>query len=491
MLREDLRDRLFRMIRHQTFTSYYLNGPPGSGKSRLLNWLSNELQEEFLRCVVIGPLDVAPDKPEGIRSAIRASLAELGLAGNAGEGEHGTLSDLWTQVLSGQPRDLPRTFVCLLELPSRLSDAVALQRLFSDIRMTEALRPDTRSSVHHLIAGSWFTAPVRRVCDDVNISFPYSEDRNNGLWTGVALQEIMEMVREDGRSDLVDAHGPLLREITGGHPSAAKDILARVATPRLSVSEIMRAARESARDGHAAARLGALWTALPPASRELLGHVLTWGAVRVGGSDVDRPLRESGLCATRMAGSAAYLTMSSWYVEIAARARAAQIGVDEVAALRAEHLVPNVHALNELAYRRICELENLARNAVVAWLSRNDRDSKNVFKGKFKRLDPASGNLVDLDERTRKWRRLASENGLASTLAPQMAFCTTRDLADVIGEIADDTRSEAWRSLSNALTHLAGVRDQVMHAQILGDSALGALNMAETDIYASISRIAP
>ena len=70
---------------------------------------------------------------------------------------------------------------------------------------------------------------------------------------------------------------------------------------------------------------------------------------------------------------------------------------------------------------------------------------------------------------------------------PLVAYLSTRDLAGIIEEIGVEIGSKIWQRIAQAIRDLAGVRDAVMHNQLVNDAALQRLYDLQADIYKALS----
>ena len=85
------------------------------------------------------------------------------------------------------------------------------------------------------------------------------------------------------------------------------------------------------------------------------------------------------------------------------------------------------------------------------------------------------------------WQAHSAEEGLPVTLNPLLAYLSTRDLADIIEEIGIEIGSDAWQRIAQAIQNLAGIRDAVMHNQLVDDIALQRLYDLQAGIYEALS----
>ncbi len=96
-----------------------------------------------------------------------------------------------------------------------------------------------------------------------------------------------------------------------------------------------------------------------------------------------------------------------------------------------------------------------------------------ILRGRGKRAKHDS--VEDAHHRADAWRARCLRKGLPVGLNPLLAYCTTTELAELIGEIAAEIRSQEWRDVATAISELKDIRDSVMHNQLIEDSALDKL----------------
>jgi hypothetical protein len=68
-----------------------------------------------------------------------------------------------------------------------------------------------------------------------------------------------------------------------------------------------------------------------------------------------------------------------------------------------------------------------------------------------------------------------------------MAYLTTNDLAGIICEIAMEIRSDQWKKIAKVLESTIGIRDAVMHNQMIDDQAYLRLFDLRAEIFRALS----
>ena len=135
----------------------------------------------------------------------------------------------------------------------------------------------------------------------------------------------------------------------------------------------------------------------------------------------------------------------------------------------------------------INDIENQARNFVTVHLCIRQPGDKPILKGMSKKYNEHEQIFEDAHQRAVDWQAHSADRGLPVTLNPLLAYLSTRDLAEIIEEIGTEMGSEDWQRIAQAIRNLAGVRDAVMHNQLIDDAALQRLYDLQAGIYESLS----
>jgi hypothetical protein len=147
--------------------------------------------------------------------------------------------------------------------------------------------------------------------------------------------------------------------------------------------------------------------------------------------------------------------------------------------------MPAISGLNLEAYRVINDLERQARNLVATRLSLGPWTG-HILKGRAVRFNEKTGRHEDAHQRAAGWRADSIDKGL---LNPLPAYLSTRYLAFIIKEIGKEMGSQPLRSIADALLELSGIRDAVMHNQLVDAAALLRLHELRADVYEALGQI--
>jgi hypothetical protein len=184
-----------------------------------------------------------------------------------------------------------------------------------------------------------------------------------------------------------------------------------------------------------------------------------------------------------------YLSFRSWYTELLTRLHLEELGIsdEETGQIRIEELMPKVSELNVEAYRLVNDIENQARNFVAIQLCLRQDNGSPILKDRSKKLNDYERVFEDAHQRAVDWKARSANKGLPVDMNPLLAYLSTSDLADLIEEIAIEMKAEAWRRIARAIRDLTGVRDAVMHNQMIDDADLQRLYDLQASIYAALS----
>ncbi len=414
-------------------SSFYLNGPPGSGKSHLLGRLADRIPAVMQRTYVLGPYGVCWREVKSLATTLMYECAESGFLD--GDRQLPTGLDFvsaWNWFSSNAEVPGGQHLVILLDLlECNQPDNAQMGTLFSMLRHLEGVWNGANFGIHFLVAGYWDEAALESYFESINTSFPYTPGINAGSWQGPGAEEMNKLLTKARPEVKHPVLGQVLFELCGGQPSAALDILDCLPTEDVTLRTLLRATYDAADHGAAGQSLLAILKMLPPTSLSVLAQLL---ARRQIGTPMPaaflKPLKACGVI--RFDNSEprnCRIGFSSWYAELLVRLHAAYLGmpdaVDQVETLA--ELIPEVHALNTEAYLLIHELENAMRNFVAIQLRLRQGERSHILAHRREKLrsdrSPESGgHIEDSYQRAVSWR-----NGARAVTSidvnPLMAFC--------------------------------------------------------------------
>jgi hypothetical protein len=483
--------RIANLIRARNASTFYLNGPPGSGKSRLLDELAERFPIEMPRTLVLGPYRVTWDETTDLGDRLIQECLDAGFLDEIPPpGPRLDLEGAWrwfqenAHVITGQ------AFVVLIDLvQTSHPDLKTIGSLFSSARYLEGTWDQRRVRIFHMFAGYWDHPGLEQYFHNVNTSFPYTVGHNYALWNGLSVDEMAALVAQVRPEKSGSLHSHVLFELTGGHPAAALDILKGISPGNLSVSNLLSSTRRAAASGPAGQALLGAWCQLPVESRLVLRDLVLQRRIPTAAlpASLER-LYVAGAIQLDRVGATGYLAFRSWYTELLARLHTEELGIadEQTERIRIDELMPRVSALNVEAYRLINDIENQARNFVTVQLCLRQAHGQPLLADWSKKYNDREQIFEDAHQRATDWCARSADRGLPVTLNPLLAYLSVRDLADVIEEIGEDIGSKPWQRIAQAIQELAGVRDAVMHNQLIDDAALQRLYELQASIYEAL-----
>jgi hypothetical protein len=484
--------RLVNLIRAKNATTFYLNGPPGSGKSHLLKELARQLPTEIPRALVLGPYPVTWAEVTSLGERLIQDCRDAGFFDELSPRGSGLdLVSAWQWLRENAQVSTGQSFLVLIDLvEANQLDLPTISSLFSGARYLEGAWSQRDMRIFHMFAGYWDHPGLERHFHSINTSFPYTVGHNYITWRGLSIEEMIALANQVRPEKVHPLRGRLLFELTGGHPAAALDILNQIASGPLGFPALLSSTYQAAANGPAGQTLIGAWCQLPAESRSVLRDLVLQRRMpaKVLPAHLER-LRLAGVIQLDQVGAISYLNFRSWYAELLVRLHAEELGIadEQTQRIQIAELMPKAFELNVEAYRLISDIENQARNFVAVQLCLRQTHGEPILKERSKKYNDYKRVSEDAHQRAMDWQTRSAGKGLPVALNPLLAYLSTRDLADLIVEIGIEMRSEAWQRIAQAIQDLSGVRDAVMHNQLIDDAALQRLYDLQADIYEALS----
>jgi len=490
----ELVHRLVGLIRAKNASTFYLNGPPGSGKSHLLKDLAKQLCAEIPHSYALGPYSITWSEALSLGGRLLQDLTEAGYLDEVPPiGPEIDLVSTWQWL--GENIRLPtgQSFLVFIDLVGAdQSELPRASSLFSSVRYLEGRwnRPSPR--IFHLIAGCWDHPDMERHFQSINTSFPYTVGHNYMAWRGLCVQEMMALVKQVKPGEATSLHGQMLFELTGGHPAATLEILDRVASDDLTLSAILSATHQAAVTGPVGQSLVGIWCQLPYESRLILKELLLQRHVLdTFLSAHSERLLTAGIVRRDWVGGECYLSFRSWYVELLVHLHTERLGIadEQIERIHTRELVPAVREMNVQAYRLINDIENAMRNFVTVQLLLEQEGTRHMLIDKCIKYSEHGGIRVreDAYQRAQNWQSRSADGGMPIDLNPLITYCSVSDLADLVEDISRSVKSTAWQRIALSIRDLRYVRDAVMHNQLIDDRALQRLHDLQAEIYGALN----
>jgi len=482
-----------RLVDSYHASTLFLNGPPGAGKSYLLETLARDLPSIIQRCFVLGPYQIGKN---GTNELIRRILTDCVEAGYlTADPPVNNLCDLvqtWKWLDENLMISMKQTLIVLVGIgnwdPENMEE---LCNLFSSARTLEGIWNSTGIRIHHLFSGTWDHPSMERFYDGINISFPYAVGHNYYVWQGISLGDMTTLVSDHICRDTRIPFGNILYELTGGHPGAALDIIGQIPANEFRFSTLLSATRQAAFVGSMSQELIHFWSQLPMESRKILKKMLLHRhiAETTLSPEMER-LYIAGIIRKYQIGKEWYLDFLSWYVELVIHLHTDQLGITDetIQKVDIDELMPRVSIICIEAFRLINEIENLTRNFISIHLCLQSEAGFHYLIGRSQKFNSEKGREEDAYERAADFQNRSSDRGLPVELNPLIAYLSTRDLANLMEELGAKMQSTEWLRIAQAIRTLSDVRDAVMHNQLIDDTELDKLYQLQGDVYAALSK---
>jgi len=492
--REDLIHCVEKLLNAHGAISFFLNGGPGTGKSHLLEQLVDQLPEYIGRTF---PVFTRVSSERDFADLARTQLGQCKSAGFVDGLPPASCCDdvgeAWTWFSENAESMRQQLFAVLVDLDIEEIPLRRIADFFSQVRSLEKSWRRGAGRILYLIAGRWDNESLRRHFNTIGASFPYSEGINYFIWHGVTQDEIERIVLER-HPDALPYHAAALRELVGGNPGAAVEALATCNNDILTIDELLSSVKEIANESQLTTRLLSRCTEMSAMSQQLVKQLMHTGInTYAGWREAVSQLAPLGIVDKREIGGAWYLVFRSWYVELVFRLNGEKLGLagGYLADVPVDELVPRLTSVSTLCFEIVNETENWSRNLLIAELSSLAPEGKaHVLEGLDERLNTHTGTVEDAHHRAQEWRKRSQKNGGSSDINPLVAYCSTRDLAKLFGEVAGRTHVTHHTQLAAAIRGLADLRDSVMHSQVVTDDELRRLYGYRDQILSVMAELA-
>lgn len=491
MNKDEITKRILRMVESNRACSFFLNGPPLTGKSYLLSELSSELPANLPRSVVFGPYKMTQASALDIGRNILQDVHETGFIDQipASQDTRDLVSS-WRWVQENVCFSTRQTFIVMVDLNSQFANLESLSNLFSNARYLEGIWDSTSIHLLHVFIGYWDHPNMVRFFHKTNTSFPYTTGYNYALWSGISEDDLDKLIGEHFPQIENLPFGGVLYELTGGHPGAAIDILGLISHGKLSLQELLAATRKAAIEGSTSQTLLQTWLELPVDSKQVLRELLLQR--RIPATTLPDYLERTilaGITHRKKIGTNHYLDFRSWYMELAVRLHTEELGIatEQTEQIEIVDLMPSTSIMNSEAYKIINEVENLVRNFITAQMSLRSELGFHYLMGISRKYNPDTGVDEDAYKRAEDWQCRSADRGLPVEMNPLIAYLSTRDLANLVENLGAVMQSRSWLKIAQVIRELSDVRDAVMHNQLIDERALKRLYGLQANIYQALS----
>lgn len=485
---EEVVRQIQRVQQASPTSAFFINGPPGSGKSWLLAQITSPLAQGRPRPLALGPYAVHLDDSGGLGVCILEECQAYGFLGtDVVRPKLESLYETWHWLADHGHFSQQRILLLLdVEGDGYGSRVKSLGDLFSDLRALEGTWRESHLHVFSVVAATWSEGELQAHCNRYNISFPYTPAYNQIGWLGIPCAAFQTLVATL-RPDMSRIQARVLHELCGGHPAIARELLAPIPKGEVAIRHLLERIQEWAGAEETAGRFVPILHTVSRPSREILRRLLEkrYLPAQVW-PEAKEPLVTAGVVEECERGGSRYLRMRSYVVEALLRCHAPALGLGEPGPLALAEMMPEIAALSSEAFGLITDIENTVRNFAVLQLSYMTEPGQPLLAGRARRYNERSGQVEDAHTRAVQWQNRSLGQGLPADLNPLIAYLSMRDLADLLSEIGRELRSESWQQIGSSLRGLAEVRDAVMHSQLVDETALRRLVELQTEIYQAI-----
>jgi len=479
--------RLKRQIENRRASTFFVNSPPKAGKSILLEQLAKEIPEMISHTQIIGPL--AAGQVKKFNSNITNILLENAYLKEVPPDDISSeLLSSWRWLKNNLIASSYEVFVILIDLDYKNIENLDVWRVwFSSIRSLEQSWDRGPVRLLVLLSGYWNPNLIEEYYGEIGLSFPYTISQNYLVWNGVSIDQMEEIFNENFPQKGFDSTlVKLLLEISGGHPGVAKEILSHASKSGITVASLIDAAKCVAKEGKVSNLLLEIWVKLPERALDLVGKMLQYTQIPTTYAlDYLDCLHSAGLIKIQAIDGKQFIQIRSWFVELVLRYHHRILGVtnEHIAKIDIENLMPSLTILNLEAYRLIHEIENLTRNICVAFLSNEIGKGGSILEGRVWREDFVTNRSEDIQDRAIDWRNRSADENMPTSLNPIIAYTSMRDLSGLVSEMGKLLQSKTWDQIAKAIEDVAGIRNAVMHNQMIDESVIDNLYCLRSNIY--------
>lgn len=469
-------------IKHQLDTkpanTILINGAPGTGKSFLLDKLSEELSTELPKVKVLGPYKETTTNP--ISCQFVTDLFDQGyLSEMPGQSVTDDLNSTWFWLKDKLYSSVRQSFIILVDFDQiSWNDYNSLRVVFSSLRYLEYCWDSRQITFVFVVAGFWDHPGLEAYYESVQLSFPYTVGNNYLNWGGISCEDF-ELYSQDIEHSLFQKDGffNVLYEIAGGNPKIIIEISRNIDPKELTIKNLLKATNNTATKGSLCDSLLSHWKELPTDSIEILNKVLILRQVPIKStnSSVERLLL-MGIVKVNSSNQIRCIEVKSWFVEVLLRTFAEELQLSKSVSQNSniQELMPTLTVLHQRAYKLLQEIEILLRNFIVTQLWSYKLGDTPILSGwspkiPFVHYNEFSEKNVkeDAQERAVNWRSRCQKKGLPVDLNPDIAYLSLPDLADILSELSMKRGTQKWEHVTSALNEIVSIRDAVMHNQLI------------------------
>lgn len=489
-------------IAHQLDTkqanTFFINGAPGTGKSFLLNRLSDDLVKELPKIKVFGPYRETTTNP--ISCQLIKNLFEQGyLLEIPDQSVTDDLNSTWFWLRNNLKISLKQSFIILVDIDQiSWNDYDSLRIIFSSLRYLEHFWDSRQVQFVFVLAGFWDHPGLEEYYGVIQLSFPYTGSYNYLRWEGIACDDFANY-SHDIDTSFIHKNGYInvLHEIAGGNPTVMKEITRNIDPKVITINNLIKATDMTATKGQVCNKFLGYWKELPDDSIETLNKILMLREIPISSikSSTERLLL-MGIIKEKQSQDTRCIMLRSWFVELMLRHFAKDLRLSNSISQNSDvsELMPTITILNQKAFHLLQEIEILMRNFIITQLWKYRSEGEPLLSGWFYQ-DYAIRQNGDLKKRIEKdaqgvaddWRERSRQNGLSDNLNPDIAYLSLSDLAGILSDLSRKKGSRNWDKVTKAIKEVVSIRDAVMHNQLIEIDDFEKILILQNKISAVIS----
>lgn len=493
-------EKIARHIGSNSMSAFFLNAPPGAGKTHLLSNLAVTLPEVVNlspRLFVLGPYKVSTPGTgfEALKRPIYDELVDaLFLSEEADYKPELSLMEFFNFLQDTIKVPNKQNFLVLYDLQNYTKlHTKEIAPIFSQIRALGERWKDGNLRFSIVSAGCWDHYNLVEYYENTQTSWSYIPGENYIAFQGVEQQDAAVIGSKFNLREVGLPYESFLFNLCGGHPGCIVEVMQTIDLENISFSALLSAVNQAAQNGTYAEKLVKYWGEFFVEIKPIISRLLKQKKISASTTLPTQLIQcvDYGILSQKIINEHSYLSFRSWYVELIIRHHLKELGLNhEDNYPEISEIIPDMTSICAEAYKLINQIENLVRNFVSAHLwAQKTKPGDHPLKDKLIRFSGEKKREDDIYERALDWKEYSAKRNVKSAnLNPMIAFSSTSSLADLVNDIGNEIGSLAWVEISRAIREMAGVRDAIMHNQIIDDTDMKMLYEIQEKVFKALSQ---
>ena len=378
----ELTTSLSQLINSKIASTYFINGPVGSGKKHVLSELAVSMPSAIPSLVVLGPYQSS--KVSVVTNILNDMFEMQFLTGEVPDGIDLDWNSAWFWLQNNIKTSRRLNLLVLVNIDDiPINDYEQWRVWLSGPRYLEHFWDNKLIHVLILISGNWDQRGLEDFYRSIQLSFPYTVGQNQSIWSQISQEDAIGIVkREFPENPLVESYGKLLFELTGGHPGAIKDILSNLPRDNVSSKEIIQATHRAAMSGIFGDGLIKSWGILSSTEIGILKDLVLYKKLPKGTNSTNlEVLHNLGIIEYKNLFNHRIVNLKSWYIHLLTKYHAKSLGLADVSwgKFDFEEFMPTIPEWNIEAYRILNDIENQIRNFAVSCLFEEEQNEEHIL----------------------------------------------------------------------------------------------------------------